>query len=203
MASVVEICSNALRLIGAKPITDLTDDTDRARLCNALWPGVRDAVLRAHPWRFARTRATLAMLVAAPVWEYANAFQIPVDPVCLRIWKTSLDAVDQPWEKEGDTIVTNATAIKIVYIARIEDPGLYDASFVQAASARLASELAYPVASSTSLAAGMWTLYRGKIAEARYLDSTEASPTGFRSDDLVVARTGGVSNAQLPIRVIS
>lgn len=203
MASVVEICSNALRLIGSEPITDLGDDTDRARLCNALWPGRRDAVLRAHPWRFARVRVELAMLVAAPAWEYAHAFQIPVDPYCLRIWKTSLDELDQAWEKEGSTIITNASTLKIVYIARVDDPGLYDASFVSAVEARMAADLAFPIASDKSLAAGMWELYLAKLREARYLDSTEASPTGFRSDDLVAVRVSSSPNAQLPIRVLS
>lgn len=35
MATDVSICSNALRRLGDAPITSLTDDTERARLCNA------------------------------------------------------------------------------------------------------------------------------------------------------------------------
>jgi len=203
MASVVEICANALRMLGAQPITDLGDDTERARLCNALWPSVRDASLRAHPWRFARVRATLAKKSVGPVWGYANAFQLPTTPVCLRIWQTSLDVLDQPWEKEADTIVTDVSSVNIVYIAQIEDPGLYDASFIAAAQARLASELAYPIASSTALAQGMWSLYALKLKEARFLDSSEASPSGVRSDDLTNVRFGAMRNSTLPIRVIS
>ena len=45
MASEVGICSNALRKLGDDPITSLTDDTERARLCNAFYTDARDAVL--------------------------------------------------------------------------------------------------------------------------------------------------------------
>ena len=66
MATEVSICSNALRRLGDDPITSLTDDTERARLCNSFYPDARDAVLRLHTWNFAVTRASLAQLAAAP-----------------------------------------------------------------------------------------------------------------------------------------
>ena len=59
MATEVSICSNALRQLGDDPITSLTDDTERARLCNALYPDARDSVLRSHPFNFSITRASL------------------------------------------------------------------------------------------------------------------------------------------------
>jgi len=60
MATEVSICSNALRRLGDDPITSLTDDTERARLCNAFYQDSRDLVLRSHPWNFAITRASTA-----------------------------------------------------------------------------------------------------------------------------------------------
>ena len=41
MASFVEISSNALRLIGDDPITSFSDDTERARLVNAIYEEMR------------------------------------------------------------------------------------------------------------------------------------------------------------------
>lgn len=198
MASVVEIGSNALRLLGAEPITDLSDESERARLVAALWPQARDATLRAHGWKFARKRAQLAKLEDGPLWEYANAFALPTDPWCLRVLKTDLDDLDIAWVVEERTVVTDASAVKILYTARIEDPGSYDATFESAVTARLAADLAYPVAASVALAEKMFGLYSLKLVEARFLDSTEASPTGVRSDDIVNARRGG--RRYLPIR---
>jgi hypothetical protein len=203
VASIVEIASNALRLLGAKPVTSLDDDSERARQVNAFWPNCRDATLRAYPWKFASTRAALGQLAAGPLWEYAYAYQLPTSPWCLRVLRTNLDDVKVPWTLEADrTLVTDATSVSIKYTARITDPGSYDASFESAVTARLACDLAYPVAANRGLAQDMWQLYRFKMQEARFLDSGEASPTGIVSDDLITARLSG-GTAFLPIRVIS
>ena len=50
MASVVQICNGALNQLGASTILTLTEDSKNARLCNARFENVRDAVFRHHPW---------------------------------------------------------------------------------------------------------------------------------------------------------
>ena len=85
MATEVSICSNALRRLGDAPITSLTDDTERARLCNSFYVPSRDLVLRSHPWNFAVTRPTLAQLSDTPAYEYSYQYALPNDPYCLRV----------------------------------------------------------------------------------------------------------------------
>ena len=55
MPSVVDICNEAMDLLGAATITALTENSKEARLCNRRFPTVRDQVLRAHPWNTAIT----------------------------------------------------------------------------------------------------------------------------------------------------
>lgn len=55
----VEICNNALALIGARRITALTDPSKEARTCNDAYDGCRKAVLRLHPWNFATVRVRI------------------------------------------------------------------------------------------------------------------------------------------------
>ena len=85
MATEVSICSNALRKLGDDPITSLTEDTERARLCNAFYESSRDSLLRSHPWNFAITRATLAKLSSTPAYGFAYQYALPTDPYCLRV----------------------------------------------------------------------------------------------------------------------
>ena len=71
--SDVEIVNNALYLIGAKPIASFTEGTDRANLYNSVYPITRDATLRVHPWRFARSLFdTVAEAVADCAHIYAT-----------------------------------------------------------------------------------------------------------------------------------
>lgn len=55
----LEIANGALLRLGAKPITLLTEETARAKLCNAWIDKVRRQALRAHPWHCALARTLL------------------------------------------------------------------------------------------------------------------------------------------------
>ena len=154
MATEVSICSNALRRLGDSPITSLTEDSERARLCNAFYEPSRDAVLRSHTWNFAINRANLAKLSTSPAFEYANQFALPTDPFCLRVLKMEFEDYEFKIENlagQGRVLLTDEGEAKIIYIARVTDPSLFDSMFVDTLTAKLAVDLAYPVTNSTTL----------------------------------------------------
>jgi len=183
MATDVSICSNALRRLGDAPITSLTDDTERARLCNAFFPDARDTVLRAHPWNFAITRASLPQLSDTPAYGYNYMYALPTDPYCLRVLEMSYPDYIFKIENDatnGRVLLTDESTAKILYIARITDPTLFDAMFVETLTSKLAVDLAYAITGSAQLQAQMEKMYQPKLSEARSVDGQE----GF-IDDLV------------------
>tara|TARA_R110002051_G_scaffold114232_2_gene186804 strand:+ start:154 stop:735 length:582 start_codon:yes stop_codon:yes gene_type:complete len=183
MATEVSICSNALRRLGDDPITSLTDDTERARLCNAFYTPARDAVLRLHPWNFAITRAALAQLSAAPAYGFSYQYALPTDPYCLRVlgmeYEDYIFKIENV-ETHGRVLLTDESTAKILYVARITDPTVFDSMFVDVLTAKLSVDLAYPVTNSTNLQDKLQKLYQAKLSEARSIDGQE----GF-IDDLV------------------
>jgi hypothetical protein len=192
MASDVEICNNALSLLGDKPIVSLADDTVRARIASQFYGVTRDAVLRSHPWNCAIARAALPLLTELPVYGWAHKFQLPVDPYCLRVLACN-DNEDRAYpgdtfKVEGRTLMTNSAAAKIRFIQRITDPNQYDTLLYEAFSARLAAKLAYPVTGSTSLSKSMWDLYVGFLKEARTVDGQEGSPDRYDVTTLLDVR---------------
>jgi hypothetical protein len=183
MATEVSICSNALRKLGDSPIASLTEDTERARLCNALYEPARDSLLRSHAWNFAITRASLAQISSTPAFEYSYQYALPTDPFCLRVLKMEFDDYEFKIENlagQGRVLLTNEGTANIIYIARITDPKLFDSIFVDTLIAKLASEMAYPVTNSAALQKEMERVYKLKLTEARSIDSTE----GF-TDDII------------------
>ena len=82
--SDVAICNLALTYLGDSSITALTDNTDRARACNAHYANCRDQVLRMHPWNSSLVRVSLAALADSPAWEWSYQFTLPKDTYCLR-----------------------------------------------------------------------------------------------------------------------
>ncbi len=186
MASTVAICNRALALVGEEPIVSLTDDTEPARRCNLLYADTRDAVLRAHPWNAATARADLAPLAEAPAFGFAAQYQLPFD--CLRV----LGMADRRarFRVEGRRLLTDAGAAAVVYIRRLADPNALDALLADAVAARLAHDLAYALAGSTSLAARMWELYVRELAEARKADAQEGAAERLEADAWTDARAG-------------
>lgn len=181
MATDVSICSNALRRLGDEAITSLTDDSQRARLCNAFFADTRDNVLRSHPWNFAITRSSLSRLTTPPAYEYSYQYALPTNPYCLRV--LAMEYPDYVFKIENDAtygrvLVTDESTANILYIARVTNAVLFDAMFTDVLTAKLAVDLAYPVTGSAQLQAQMEKIYQQKLSEARSIDGQE----GFIDD---------------------
>lgn len=188
MASSVEICNRALVRLGEDTITSLSDDSDRARICNALYQEVLETTLSEYPWNCAIYRAELARLADTPVWDFAYAYQLPTDPYCLRVLETDLDIQDYPWQIEGRTLVTDANSVKIKYLALLDDPNNIPPLLRELIAIRLAAEACYPITGDAKLAISVWDLYARKEREAKLTDGQEGTPKRIDSNDLTDVR---------------
>ena len=191
MASVVDICNEAMDLLGAATITALTENSKEARLCNRRFETVRDSVHRAHPWNVAVTRKQLAKDSEAPSFGFLYQFTLPSDPYCLRVMSLHTETVDSeisPYDTqamfkiEGRKVLTNEETCRIVYISRVEDTELYDSSLSNAIAYRLAAETSYAITGSTSVSQQMFSLYEARLREARSMDAIEGKADSIISD---------------------
>jgi hypothetical protein len=197
MPSVVDICNEAMDLLGAATITALTENSKEARLCNRRFDTVRDAVLRAHSWNVAITRASLAADSAAPAFGFSTQFTLPTDPYCLRVisfWNANVNndiaAYDSNvmYKIEGRKILSNESTCSIIYIGRVTDTELYDSLLSSTIAHRLASETAYAITGSNALAQSMYSLYQARLSEARSMDALEGYPEQLQADTYTNAR---------------
>lgn len=178
MASQIDICNQALAHIGAEMINDLTESSSGAKYCKLFFAPARDIVLRDHFWNFAAKTEPLALLSVTPTgWDFA--YQYPTDCIRARaIWKAVESADPIKFERQGGMILTDEANAILEYTARITDTGLFDPTFVDALSWRLAADLAMPLAKSLPIKQAMLTVYANRIVQAEALDSREG-----RSDE--------------------
>ena len=169
MASTVDICNGALNQLGATTILSLTEDSKNARLCNSRYTQVRDALFRTHPWNCLQARLELAASTTTPAWGFAYAYTLPAN--CLRLLRV-LD-YDSNYKVEGRKILSNASTMKILYISRITDPNEYDELLRETLSASLGADIAFGVTSNNQTAKNMYELFKDKLRDARFVDSTE------------------------------
>ena len=173
MASVVEICNNALNQLGASTILSLTEDSKNARLCNARYESIRNAVFRSHTWNCLMARQELAADTTTPAWGWANQFTLPAD--CLRV--ITISDYDYDYKIEGRKIMANVTPIKLQYIKLVTDPNEYDTLLAETISAALAADISFAVTANATLVTTMKEIYQEKLAEAKHVDATEGQNT--------------------------
>lgn len=197
MASNAEIASRALLAIGDKTITSLDppDDTERARVAASYFTSARDATLRAHPWKFAIKRKSIAADTDAPVYGKLRYFTLPND--CLRPLEVNGQArsAQYDWEVEGQAIITDlASPLEIKYIRRVEDPEQWDSMFTEAMVHYLASEMAPRLTEDPAKQRDQMALFDLKVSAAKSADGmerTEIDTDATDDDSWLTARGFG------------
>lgn len=193
--SQTEICNLALVRLGDYLITSLDEDSTAARYCKLFYAKVRDAVLRDFPWNFAVRKKALALASETPIFGYAYMYGLPSDclrALDLRTAYTNGPAVEFSIELNAAgtarMLCTNEPEAHLRYVARVEDPNLYDAEFVEAVSWKLAADLAQPITGDTSKQNAMLTMYQNTLVQARQRSVVEGRRRTVAPADFLSAR---------------
>lgn len=183
MASQTAIVNRALIKLGASRITSIDDEDKQARIAKELWDTTRDLELAAHPWTFAKTRAELPALVTTPTFGWTRAFQLPAGFLRLIevgeywvMYQTEAETGNL-FELEGQTILTDeASPLRIRYIQRITNTGLFAPLFVEALATRLAVEMCESLTQSQAKKQTLMQEYDAAIKAARKNNAIELPP---------------------------
>jgi hypothetical protein len=103
----VSICSDALILLGAKPISSFNDGTDESNTCDRLYPDVRDMTLSMYPWSFSYKKAALSQLITTPATEWRYEYQLPGDRLAIHAPCSSPTLLALGHTKSGKSLATS------------------------------------------------------------------------------------------------
>lgn len=165
----VQICNLALMMAGIPPITSFQDENNNAKQCKTFFPVLRDRVLRDHAWSFACAFYDLQVLdEESPDPDYRFVCALPGD--LIRV----LNVVgDFPYRMFGGKLLIDHHPARIHYIRRVEDPSLFDETFVEALQYLLAAEIAMANTRDPNLISFYRQEYERRLAVARSIDSSE------------------------------
>jgi hypothetical protein len=179
--------------LGASKIDAITEDSENARKCNAIYEFVRNDVLTDALWSFAQKRVALTESSTDPVWEddlMTVAYDKPSD--LLKINYTNDEAAVV--KVEGSQILSNTSSLKIKYTYEVTDTSTYFSKFIMALAARLAAELAFPITGKTTTATKLMEFYNDvALPEAISADSQQGTPDRPFQDEWILARRHGTS----------
>lgn len=177
MSSQLEICNAALMRLGADTITALTDDSKKARLCNAHYDRIKKDLIISHFWNFAIKRTDLVLDHTDPAFEYSNQFDLPSD--YLRVFK--LYPEDIEYKIEGNKLLCNEDAAQMIYVADVAE-SFFRVYFEQALILKLAVELSYTIIQSNQTSMRLIAEYEEALRNAKLFDAQEGTPDEFEAD---------------------
>ena len=181
MASEVDICNLALSHIGASDtISSLTEQSVEAFHCNLLYTDSRDAVLRAHPWSFAKRHLALSD-VGSPPGNWSYRYSYPNDALYAReILQT--DTAGDPIKFEvalsdaynSRVILTDQEEATLIYTYKATNTLVFDPLFVNALSWKIAADIAMPLTRDHNRMQTAYQMYQATLSEAQTFDANES-----------------------------
>tara|TARA_S200002703_G_scaffold150268_1_gene148508 strand:- start:1245 stop:1859 length:615 start_codon:yes stop_codon:yes gene_type:complete len=152
----LSICSDALIMLGASPLSSFTEGTDAAQACDRLYPDLRDSILSRYPWSWSYKKTQLARLSVPPINEFEYAYQLPGDMLSgvqavFETTATNQSAINDGWEIYGDQLYTNLETVYIDYQSTVDETKMPN-YFIQLLRSAVAAELAIVITDQTTKA---------------------------------------------------
>lgn len=184
MASKIDLCSNALILIGDKPINSLTGGTRAQQVASNLYDNIKTFELTKHRWGFARKKAQISLTTETPVDnEFSSIYQLPSDMLFL----IKLYPITR-YRILGDKVYTNhSSALYAEYIYDVAESE-FPAYFTKMMEYALAKDFATSVRDSAAAREEMAMEYLNASRMARYTDAQQYPQEPITSNPLVHVR---------------
>ena len=187
-SSGIDICSRALILIGADPITSFQDASTEAKVAVNVYEDVARSALVNSRWRFATNQNKLSLLSATPTGRYAIAHQLPTDLLMLHAVTVNDNQIE--YAVYGNKVFSDsASTDELVadYTFRANEK-TWPSYFTLAVEYSLAIIFATSIARDSSLAKLMQDQAERAMAKARNLDSQQQTTRKLTSSRFITSR---------------
>ena len=183
MTSRVDICNEALSLIGSESITSFEEKTSTARRMKRLYDTSRKALLRLHSFNFATKRIRLSPLTQKPIFGYEYQYQLPNDLIRL------ISVSSEDYVVEMDRLLTNSKSIELVYVFDNINEQTYDSLFTECLILYLASKIAKPITGSQGTGDSYFMQCQDLLKQAKATQAQEVlSIQFFKDEDYTLTR---------------
>ena len=186
--SSIDICSRALILIGAEPITSFTDGTTESLVASNLYEDICRSALLNCRWRFATDQKVLNRRTDAPTGRYDFAYQLPNDNLIVHAITVNDNLVE--YQIYGDMVYADTDQADTViadYTFRQTEEN-FPAYFTIALQYALALAFASSIARDATMVTQMSALADRAMMKARSVDSQQQTTRKLVSTRFIAER---------------
>lgn len=189
MTSSIDICSNALQLVGDNPINSFEEPGAGPQVAKSIYSRTKEKLLGSHPWSFALKQQRLSRLSQTPDKKtgYLYAFQLPTD--LIRIWNMQNHS---DYILINGLVYSNQKELLCTYIYDTAETAL-SPNFVAALEYALAADFAIAITENQSMNALYEQKSRSELSQAKFIDSQGRPQKGIIDSPLIDVRGGGNS----------
>lgn len=213
MAYEINICNQALGLLGDDRITSFEDGSKEARYCSLFFEQAANEVLHKSKFREAVHRVALTQDAEAPLNQWLYSYQLPQDFIrVLRINESDLYNDSRNFEIEGTKLLINDAEVNLKYVRKLTDFSSASPLLVKAIAYTLAAKICHALTGSASLMGSLEQQAEAVIFDANFRQAKESRSgenSRKRRDQeragLIVARRSGTvdttfeDDAKLPL----
>ena len=186
--SAVDVCSRALILVGAEPITSFDDGNNEALIASNMYEDVARASLLNTRWRFSTNQAVLNRLSDAPTGRFDAAYQLPSGWLMTHVVTVNDTPIE--YQTYGDKLFCNEAAsseLVLDFTYRADEQG-WPSYFTIAVEYELASVFAVSLARDQSLAQLMTQQAATSMMRARNLDAQQQTTRKLSTSRFITNR---------------
>ena len=186
--SPVAVCSRALILVGAEPITSFDDGNNEALIASNMYEDVARSSLLNTRWRFSTNQAVLNRLSDAPTGRFDAAYQLPSGWLMTHVVTVNDTPIE--YQTYGDKLFCNEAAsseLVLDFTYRADEQG-WPSYFTIAVEYELASVFAVSLARDQSLAQLMSQQAASSMMRARNLDAQQQTTRKLSTSRFITNR---------------
>ena len=186
--SAVDVCSRALILVGAEPITSFDDGNNEALIASNMYEDVARSSLLNTRWRFSTDQAVLNRLSDAPTGRFDAAYQLPSGWLMTHV--VTINDTPIEYQTYGDKLFCNESSnseLVLDFTYRANEQG-WPSYFTIAVEYELASVFAVSLARDQSLAQLMAQQAATSMMRARNLDAQQQTTRKLSTSRFITNR---------------
>jgi len=188
----IGIWNQALDVLREQPLSSINDTTATAKLLGRNYAQQRDYLMERYLWKFALTRAQIAADSTAPSYGWTYRYALPTDSLRFvpPTYDGSIDGQPIPFEEENGYILTDqAGPLKLRYILRTTNEGLWSNGFCECLSLRLAMRIAHWLTGKQSMLQQIQSLYKETLQEVVQTHAVQVASIAYYDDDILYERS--------------
>lgn len=187
----IQVWNMALDILKEQPLASVTDTVAPAKWLSRNYDQQRDFLMESMLWKFALDRAEIAADGSAPAWGWSYQYTLPTD--CLRIVPPTHQGVWMgtpiPYETENTKLMMNtAGPLRLRYVKRITNEGLFTNGFVEVLSLRLARKLCHWMTGKASMMETVNKQLEEAVDIVRTIEAVQLSGGRYYDDEIAQER---------------